>query len=72
MSSVLDGVRGAAPCNKEALINTYVGLSNIANDLDGCIHEMDINPVLVSPEGVVAVDCLIVPGGTKNQLTHIS
>jgi len=61
MAKVLDGVRGAAPCDMEALIDTYVNLSNIAYDLGDYISELDINPVLVSSDGVVAVDSLIVP-----------
>ncbi|WP_420548736.1 acetate--CoA ligase family protein [Curvivirga sp.] len=61
IAKVLDGVRGEPPCDKQALVNTYINLSNIAQDLGDYIAEMDINPVLVSPEGVVAVDSLIVP-----------
>ena len=38
-----------------------VQLGVLAQELDGCIAEMDLNPVLVSAGGAIAVDCLIVP-----------
>jgi acyl-CoA synthetase (NDP forming) len=65
LAKVLQGVRGAAPCDREALIQTFVRLSQLASDLGACIAEMDINPVLVGPSGVIAVDCLIIPGGDR-------
>jgi len=61
MAKVLDGVRGAQPCDMDALVDTYVKLGELAADLGNYIGEMDINPVLVGPNGVVAVDSLIVP-----------
>jgi acyl-CoA synthetase (NDP forming) len=61
MAKVLEGVRGAPPCDMQALVDTYVKLGELAADLGSHIAEMDINPVLVGPDGVVAVDSLIVP-----------
>lgn len=69
MARVLDGVRGAPPCDIEALIDTYVRLGALAADLGDHISELDINPVLVSESGVVAVDSLIVPAANR-QVPH--
>lgn len=65
MAKVLDGVRGAPPCDMQALVDTYVRLGELAADLGNCIAEMDVNPVLVGPHGVVAVDSLIVPASSR-------
>lgn len=61
MAPVLDGVRGAAPCDREALIDAVVRLGALAYDLGDLIDELDINPVLVGENGVTALDSLIVP-----------
>lgn len=61
LARVLDGVRGAPPCDRNALVQLAVQLGVLAQELDGCIAEMDLNPVLVSAGGAIAVDCLIVP-----------
>jgi acyl-CoA synthetase (NDP forming) len=61
MAPVLDGVRGAPPCDREALINAVVCLGALATDLGDLIGELDINPVLVGETGVIALDSLIVP-----------
>jgi len=61
LAKVLDGVRGAAPCDRAALVRTFVRLGELARDLGAQIAEMDINPVLVSAAGATAVDCLIIP-----------
>jgi len=64
MARVLDGVRGAPACDRSAVIRTIVQLGVLAQELGSSIAEMDLNPVLVSPSGAVAVDCLIVPKGS--------
>ena len=61
MAKVLEGVRGAAPCDTPALIDTYIKFGHMVTDLGDDLSEVDINPVLVSANGVIAVDCLIVP-----------
>jgi acyl-CoA synthetase (NDP forming) len=61
LAKVLDGVRGAAPCDRAALVRTFVRLGELAHDLGAQIAEMDLNPVLVSAQGATAVDCLIIP-----------
>jgi hypothetical protein len=37
-------------------------LSVLATDLGDRLSALDVNPVIVSPQGCVAVDALVVPG----------
>ncbi len=63
LSPVLDGYRGRPACDRDAVIDAYVRLSRLAADLGPLVAEMDINPVFVGPDGVVAADGLVVPAG---------
>jgi acyl-CoA synthetase (NDP forming) len=60
MRPLLDGVRGAPPSDVEALARAISRLSVLAVELGDVIAELDINPVIVSPHGCVAVDVLVV------------
>lgn len=60
-SKLLDGGRGRAPVNRTAVIDAIVAFSQLACDLSQHIAEIDVNPLLAGPHGVVAVDALIVP-----------
>ena len=57
---LLDGVRGQPGVDIEALINCAVGLSILAHDLVEIVAEIDVNPVLVSPQGCMALDALVI------------
>jgi len=57
---LLSGYRGSEPCDISALADLIVTVSNYAFEHRDEIKEMDLNPVLVYPEGVCAVDALIV------------
>lgn len=57
---LLDGVRGAPPSDVGALAHAVSRLSVLAVELGDVITELDINPVIVSPQGCVAVDVLVV------------
>ncbi len=61
---ILDGVRGAAPSDVAALAHAASRLSVLAEDLGDLIDAIDVNPVIVSPTGCVAVDALVVPRRT--------
>jgi acyl-CoA synthetase (NDP forming) len=61
MRPILDGIRGAPPADVGALTSAIVRLSVLADDLGDLVAELDVNPVLVSPRGVLAVDALVVP-----------
>ena len=59
---LLDGARGAEPCDRDALVETMVALSHFAAAYGDDIAEIDLNPVIVHPKGkgVSIVDALIV------------
>ena len=58
---LLDGARGAPPSDVGALARAVSRLSVLAVELGDVVAELDVNPVIVSPAGCVAVDALVVP-----------
>jgi len=61
MRPLLDGVRGRLAADVDALADAIARLSVLATDLGDLIEALDVNPVICSPDGCVAVDALIVP-----------
>jgi acetate---CoA ligase (ADP-forming) len=59
-TKLFDGFRGAPPADKEALARMLVDVSRMAMTLGPRLKEMDINPVFVGADGVVAADALLV------------
>ncbi|SAL80114.1 N-acetyltransferase GCN5 [Caballeronia arvi] len=61
--AILKGARGKPAADIDALADTIVALSNMALDLEGCLKELDINPLFVLPhgQGVRAGDALARP-----------
>ena len=59
---LLRGYRGAAAADVDALADVLVGVSQMAAQLEGSLGELDINPLMVLPEGqgVKAADALVV------------
>ncbi len=57
---LLEGVRGATPSDVDALTRAVSRLSVLAADLGDLLDALDVNPVIVSPEGCVAVDALAI------------
>jgi acyl-CoA synthetase (NDP forming) len=51
----LTGYRGAAPVDTAALEDLLSRLGRLAEDLPE-VAELDLNPVLAGPDGVIAVD----------------
>ena len=58
---LLDGLRGQAPADVDAVARALSRLSVLAADLGEHIDAIDVNPVIVSPGGCVAVDALVIP-----------
>jgi acyl-CoA synthetase (NDP forming) len=59
---VLDGVRGTAPIDRLALASLIADLSRLAVGRHDLL-EVDLNPVIASSDGAVAVDALVVLAG---------
>lgn len=59
---LLAGARGAEPADVEALVDVIMQVERLALDLAGEIGELDVNPLVVLPEGkgAVALDALVV------------
>ena len=56
---LLDGARGAAPVDIDALAELIARFSELASDRAASIDSIDVNPVIAGPAGAVAVDVLI-------------
>jgi acetyltransferase len=61
-ATLLDGARGALPADRAALAELIATLSRFAADHADLIEEIDLNPVIVHPQGqgLSVVDALIV------------
>jgi len=61
-AALLDGVRGAPPADRAALAELIANLSRFVADHADLIEEIDLNPVIVHPQGqgLSVVDALIV------------
>jgi acyl-CoA synthetase (NDP forming) len=57
---LLDGLRGAPAIDAAAVVAAVVGLSLLAHDLGDQLDALDLNPLIASPSGAVAVDALII------------
>jgi succinyl-CoA synthetase beta subunit len=60
-SRLLDGVRGAPPASRDAVVRAITALSALAADLGDRLEALDINPLICGPASAVAVDALLIP-----------
>ncbi|MGA8515277.1 MAG: bifunctional acetate--CoA ligase family protein/GNAT family N-acetyltransferase [Burkholderiaceae bacterium] len=58
LTPLLAGYRGQAPINEQALLTTLLKVSQMACDLPW-LAELDINPLLVDAQGVLALDARV-------------
>jgi acetyl-CoA synthetase len=58
-AAILDGVRGGPPVDRDAVADLIVTLSRLG-DARPDIVEIDLNPVIASAAGAIAVDALVV------------
>jgi hypothetical protein len=61
VSALLHGVRGRPGNDLDAVCEAFARFSLIAATLGDGIAELDVNPVIAGPNGVTAVDALVVP-----------
>lgn len=59
-SKLLEGVRGSEPVDVGALVDVVMKVSRLALDLADEVAELDVNPLVVRPQGAVALDALVV------------
>jgi acyl-CoA synthetase (NDP forming) len=57
---LLDGLRGKPPADVASLCRAIACLSVLADDLGEVLEQLDVNPVIASPDGCVAVDALVI------------
>lgn len=60
---LLDGWRGSPAVAVAELLTVIVGFSHLATELGDVLDAVEANPVIVSPQGAVAVDVLVIPSG---------
>jgi acyl-CoA synthetase (NDP forming) len=56
---ILDGVRGRPAVDRDAVVELIVALSTLGAERADIV-EVDLNPVIATPEGAIAVDALVV------------
>jgi len=61
VASLLDGFRGSAPADVDALADAVVALGQLAVELGDRLAGLDLNPVVVTPTGALVVDALVLP-----------
>lgn len=64
LARLIDGVRGDSPRDMAAAAGALAAFSQACAALRGVVAEIDVNPVVVTASGAVAVDALIVPVGS--------
>jgi len=61
LAPLLDGPRGTPALDREAFCQAAARFSALVASLDGTFSAIDVNPVLVQPQGCLAVDALVLP-----------
>ncbi len=61
-SRLLRGHRGRPPGDLDAVVDALLAMSRLACELGDRIEALDVNPLIVSSTGAVAVDALVTPG----------
>jgi len=58
-AKLFEGVRGRPPVDLPAAARVLTRLSEMAAELEGALAELDINPLIVTPGGALAVDARV-------------
>jgi acetate---CoA ligase (ADP-forming) len=59
LSELLTGHRGRPAVATDALVEAVVAFTRLAHELGDLLEAVDVNPLVVHPDGVVAVDALV-------------
>lgn len=62
VETLLAGVRGRPACDRDAVRDALVAVARLGHELGDVLAAVDVNPILCSPNGAIAVDALIVSG----------
>jgi acyl-CoA synthetase (NDP forming) len=65
---LLDGFRGSAPNDVEALVDAIVAMGQLAVELGDHLEAVDLNPVVVGPSSALVVDALFLRPGAPSPL----
>ena len=60
VNKLLNGYRGKAAVNKQALAEALSGFSVLCDVLQDYYQEIDVNPVLIDATGITALDALVI------------
>jgi acetate---CoA ligase (ADP-forming) len=66
VAEILAGVRGQPACDTGALADAVAAFSRLVADLGDGLDAFDINPLICSPRGVLAVDALALASGAPS------
>lgn len=66
VSKLLDGYRGTPRCDMDSLIGALIAMGSIATEIGDLVRSVEINPLLVRPDGVYALDALIITRGSAD------
>jgi acetate---CoA ligase (ADP-forming) len=65
LRALLDGKRGQPAADLAGLAGGFAAFAAMVADLGPLVAEIDINPVLATPKGTVALDALVVPAAGR-------
>jgi len=60
VARLLDGVRGAPPVDRPALVAAVLALARLGEGLGAALSTLEVNPLLAAPWGTEALDALVV------------
>jgi acetate---CoA ligase (ADP-forming) len=66
---VVEGLRGQKPWPVDQVANVVVGLDRLWREHGNWIDSVDLNPLIVGADGVVAVDALVLGRPSKESVT---
>lgn len=67
VATLLGGYRGSPPCDLQGPIGVLTAIGALAQEIGDLVESLEINPLLVRPDGVFALDALIIARGRALQ-----